>query len=759
MRAKADVGVLAALFFVSGISGLIYQSLWMRLLSLVFGVTIYAASAVLTSFMAGLALGAVIGGWLARRVRSPLRWFGGIELGIGAAALLTAPALNFLTHTWTGLQGLLTGHLWALTIARFVCSFAVLIVPTLLMGATLPLVVRSSLRDRELVGPRAGLLYTANTTGAITGALLAGFVLIGTVGIQRSFYVAAALNAIVGLLALVLATRNSATPALSSPSSLPPIPPPTARATERVVLLAFALSGFAALALEVIWFRVLVLVVAATSYEFTTMLAAVLLGIAAGSALATPLLRRSWNWIRAFGTAQIATGFVTVAAMSLYFDGYAAGWFRGSDHVASLFVIVPAATAMGFAFPMGIRAATGLQHTGDGDAGARVARLYAANVGGGIAGAAVSGFLLLPAFGSRVSLIFLALLCVLSGLLLQRCAATKKRRTSLTPAVMTLMVFGALAARTPNPFVAVQGRRIPPDERPLFLEEGRQTTVGVYGRATGGRVLYLDGLHQANDSAETVHVHRQIGLLPAALHPAPTRALVIGLGGGVTSGALSQIDGLTLDVVELSDSVVRAAEWFSHVNHNVLFRPNVRLRVGDGRNYLLTTPERYDIITADIIQPIHAGAGNLYSVEYFRLAKRALAPGGVMLQWIGARPISHYKLIARTFLDAFPNATVWVRGTLLVGTVEPLRLDAEAFQRKSDQVATRHALTQVGLASFDALLSQYTAGPEQLRAFLGSGRILSDDLPLVEYHRSLPRHEPIVDTSALHGDPDRWVVR
>jgi len=238
----------------------------------------------------------------------------------------------------------------------------------------------------------------------------------------------------------------------------------------------------------------------------------------------------------------------------------------------------------------------------------------------------------------------------------------------------------------------------------------------------GGHVLYLDGLHQANDSGPMIFTHRQIGLLPVALHPRPRRALVIGLGGGVTAGAVSLADGLTLDIVELSDSVVRGAAFFRHVNENVVRRQNVRVRVDDGRNYLLTTRERYDIVTADIIQPVHAGAGSLYSREYFALARRVLAPGGVMLQWIGARPVSQYHLIARTFLDVFPHATAWMGGSLFAGTVHPLVLDPGAYAAKLEAPGTRRALSLVGLDSFEALLAHYSAGPERLRAFLGPVR-------------------------------------
>lgn len=319
------------------------------------------------------------------------------------------------------------------------------------------------------------------------------------------------------------------------------------------------------------------------------------------------------------------------------------------------------------------------------------------------------------------------------------------------PPALEALTFAWLAAALPSPFRSVEGRRLPPGERALWVEEGKQSTVGVYTQPMGGRVLYLDGLHQANDSAQIVRLHRRIGLLAMALHPSPQRVLVIGLGGGVTAGAASLVDGATVDVVELSETVVRGAAWFSHVNHDVLRRPNVRLRVDDGRSHLQTTRERYDVITADIIQPIHAGAGSLYSREYFRLARRALADGGLMLQWIGERPRTHYVLIMRTFLDAFPETTLWVGGQLMIGATGPLALDPAAFEAKRSQPGTRRALESIGIRSLADLRALLTAGSDELHAFVGPGPLLTDDRPLVEYHRSLPGDDPIIDLRELTG--------
>jgi len=287
--------------------------------------------------------------------------------------------------------------------------------------------------------------------------------------------------------------------------------------------------------------------------------------------------------------------------------------------------------------------------------------------------------------------------------------------------------------------------------REFWREEGVQTAVSVHASAFR-RSLYLDGLHQANDTPDMVRLHRIIGHLPMVLHPAPDDALVIGLGGGATPGAVSQYPGASVQVVELSESVHKAAAFFAHVNYDVLNQPNVRVRVDDGRNFLTLSGETFDVITADIIQPVHAGAGNLYSREYFSLVRAALEDGGLALQWIGHREPSQYALIMRTFLDVFPHATLWFDGNLMVGSTTPLRLDPNTVALKRASTVTAQALDDIGLTSFEVLRDWYTAGPEAMRRFVGAGPLLTDDHPLVEYHRSLPRDAAPLDLSALRSD-------
>jgi spermidine synthase len=726
------LAALTLLFFVSGISGLIYQVLWLRLLALVFGVTVYAASTVLASFMGGLALGSLAAGRFARRLRNPLRAFGIVELLIGVSALATPAALDLAGHAYAWLHGSTGGSAW-LVLARFLCSFGVLLLPTSLMGATLPLVIGSSLVRQGPLGQRVGLLYGANTGGAIAGAVASGFFLIGAVGISSTFLIAAALNALVGTAAVLLSRtwKPDAPPQPAGPTE------PAGRLTRlrALVLVVFALSGFTALAFEVVWFRVLVLFVPATTYAFTTMLAAVLLGISAGSLMVAPLLRRERDWVAVLACLEIAIGVVAIAALTTLSEHYEGGSGAARLLTVSLTAILPPALLMGMAFPIGAR--LWIDRAASAAAVARrTAILNACNLAGAIVGSIAAGFWLLPMFGSRASLIAIGSINLLAGLALAACIPSRLPRVLVS--IGGAGAFAAAAAQTPDVVALALARRVPPAERLVWREEGLQTTVTVHVRPTGGRTLYLDGLHQANDSPDMVHVHRQIGLLPMLLHEDPRDALVIGLGGGATAGAVSQFPGVSLDIVELSGSVVRGASWFSHVNYDVVNRPNVRLRVDDGRNYLLLTRDRYDVVTADIIQPIHAGAGNLYSREYFELVRRVLRDDGLALQWVGHRSETEYTLIMRTFARVFPHITTWVNGTLMLGSTRPLRIDRAAFERRLADPAVATAAKAIGIASFDDLAGLYTGGPAQVASLLGDGPVLTDDRPLVEYHLSLP---------------------
>lgn len=764
--------ILALLLILSGFSALVYQVLWLRLLSLTFGVTIHAASTVLGAFMAGLAIGSFAAGRLADRARFPLRLFGVVELSIGLCALLTPAALAGVHGAYVAVFTRLPDSALLASIVRFTLPFVILIVPTALMGATLPLVMKSSLRRLEGLGTRAGLLYASNTAGAIVGALAAGLYLIPQIGLRRSFLVAAAVNAAVGLTAIVTsflregASRNpGAAPAPVAPvtgqGTVAPTPGEHEAPSLRVrylVLAVFAVSGFASLALEIVWFRVLVIFLGPTSHAFTLMLATVLAGIAIGSYLITPIMRRRFDWLQVLAALQIGAALVALRSFhGLRRPPRAPGWLEPlleSSQLAYLApvalscvaAILPTAIFFGLAFPVGLRL-----WAGSGDerrAAEHIGVFYSVNVFGGIVGSIAAGFLLLPGLSSHGALIALAAMFLLSGLALQALLVRRQPVATVVAAAAGLL-FVVWGQEVPRPTAFPRYHAGRPQ---LFHEEGVQTTVTVFGGpGTGDRVMYIDSHHQANDSPSMVFIHRRIGLLPAVLHPRPTRALVIGLGGGVTPGALSQYPGIVVDVVELSNGVVRGAEFFTHVNFDVLRRPNVTVRVDDGRNFLLRTRDLYDVITADAIIPTNAGANNLYSAEYFRLVSQALAPDGIALHWNGADSPTQYRLILRAFLKAFPNTTLWGDGKLMVGWKQRPQVSAARFDAMLNDPALREVLGLMNVQTFDHLARMFRANPEQTRALAGHGPYLTDDRPMIEYFATLPP-EAGTDLADVRGD-------
>ena len=750
-------GVVFGLFYVSGIAGLIYQVLWLRRLSLVFGVTVYAASTVLAAFMAGLAIGSALSGRILRRGLSPLAAFGIAEILVGVTGLLSPFLLDAASTLYSALHRTAPDSLTVLTAGRLISSFAILALPTAMMGMTLPLLSAAVSGPGRANGTNISLLYAINTLGAMSGTLLSGLILIPAIGIQRSFLLAAALNVIVGGIAIWIARGDR--PPLDDRPAKAGLYKDSIEAAFRRPDIAWPLwivvmvSGFASLGLEIVWFRLMLQFVIATTEAFTAMLATVLGGIVIGGLIAAWILRSPRDHYASLGSVQALTGVAAAASMTFLLWTVEQGWKTMGLWQAVILAILPPSIFMGIGFPLALGiAGRRLDDDRQHDIARRIGTMYSLNVAGAIAGSLLAGFVLLPRIGSVNALIALAALFVASGVWLS------VTRRGWFAGVAIVLAFGWLARDFPDPFKVAIDRRYGDQLLEFWRHEGAQTAVSV--RASQFQhVLYLDGLHQANDQPEMVRLHRAIGHLPMVLHGNPKEVLVVGMGGGATPGAVSQYPEALVQIVELAEGVRQAAQFFKHVNYDLLTRPNVTVRIDDGRNFLALTNWRYDVVTADIIQPGHAGAGHVYSREYFSLVRNALADDGVALQWIGHRPRLEYTLIMRTFLEVFPEATLWYDANFMVGTKRPLRLDPHALDRLRRHAMTREALDAVGLTGFDALRRWYTGGADEMRAFVGSGPILTDDRPLVEYHHWLPRPEeqPPLDLSSLQGDVARHV--
>jgi spermidine synthase len=751
------------LLFASGAAGLIYQVAWVRLLGLTFGVTIYAISTVLAAFMAGLAIGSLVGGRRADISRHPLRLYGCVELGVAITALLTPKAFLALQDVYATVDASVAG------VVRAGLAFAVLLVPTALMGATLPLAVRGVRATRN--APDAargdawamGLLYATNTTGAIVGCLLSGFVLIGRLGLSETIFAAAGANAFAAIGALLLA-RHAVTP----PAAQARPGPSDSHAVDRLAraaLVAFALSGAVSLAYEVVWSRILAVLFDSSIYGYVLMLATVLAGIAIGGALGGLLVR--WQpstrlSATTFAALEVGIGLAAVLALAAFGTAFTelTQLRDGGPSIFARFVrtdlrlmatlcvltVLPAALLMGATFPVAAR----LWAAGASGLGSKLGGVYAGNVAGAIVGSLAAGFVLVPLLGAHHSLLLLASANVAIGAALF--LATGRRTWAVASAAVgaCVIVFGAFGP----PIHEIVFHEHFPDQQLLAYWEGLENTVSVGRDADGVQTLYTNSRGQTNDAADLVRYHRVMGHLAALLAPSRTpRALVVGLGAGATPGALAQHGGSSVDIVELSPSVVAAAPYFRVANADVLSHPNVHLLLDDGRNYLLRDRKPYDVVTADVVHPYDAGATNLYSVEYFQLVARSLAPGGIMVQWVSPGTAFEHSLIVRTFLRAFPYATLWLGGDLLVGSSSPLQLSHSELDARLADPSARAALAEVGFNHAQDVLAQFRGTSEQLHAYAGDGPVLTDDHPILEYFQSqdIPGDPP--DLSQFSGPP------
>ena len=781
-RCAVPSAAVAALLFASGAAGLIYQVAWVRLLGLAFGVTVYAVSTVLAAFMGGLAIGSFVGGRRSDILSRPLRAYGVVELAVGATAVLTPWAFRVLQDVYAGTSQLVDPQQAPLIAGtlRAALAFAVLLVPTALMGATLPLAVRGVRRahSSDFSGARKahssdfsdatrsdawamGLLYATNTAGAIAGCLLSGFVLIGRLGLTDTILAAAAANTLAGLGGLALSRWTPPSPMLRATS-------PTWRRDERfasVALIAFSVSGAISLAYEVVWTRVLAVLFDSSIYGFVLMLATVLAGIAIGGAIGGALMRARVSNNRVgilFALIEVAIGLSAVLAMLAFGGAYdlltqlrdegppfLARFVRTDLRlmaVLCILTVLPAAILMGSTFPVAAR----LWAAGETGLGRRLGGIYAGNVAGAIVGSLLAGFVLIPQLGEHHSLLLLAAANVLVGTALF--FSTGAKVSGLTAGALGIAVVVTAATRPPIHELVFHQHF--PDERLVAYWEGLENTVSVGRDAEAVQTLFTNSRGQTNDSPDLVRYHRVMGHLAALLAPTRTpRALVIGLGAGATPGALAKHSGASIDVVELSESVVSAAPFFRVANLEVLQQPNVHLQIDDGRNFLLRNRQMYDVVTADVVHPYDAGANNLYSLEYLSAVARSLAPSGIMVQWVSPGTAFEHALIVRTFLAAFPQTTLWLGGDLLIGSPSQFQLSRAELEARLSDPPARASLAEVGFNHAQDVLAQFRGTSSQLHAYAGEGPILTDDHPLLEYFQSqsIPMEPP--DLSLFNGPP------
>lgn len=740
-----------------------YEVIWTRLLGLVMGNTIFAVSTTLAAFMAGLALGSFVFGRISDRLARPGRFYGFLEVLVGLYCLGLPIFIGAADPLYTFAYREISSSFAVLTAIRFVTAGSILLIPAVLMGATLPVLSRFYASRGEKLGWEVGRLYALNTWGAVAGTLVAGFVLLPSVGVRTSLACAAVTNTALGA-AVLFATRSepgraaalAKTEGRSEPSrDRVPAGEPSAFV---VVAVAFALSGLAALVYEVAWTRVIALLIGPSTYAFALMLSCFLIGLALGSGLAARWIDR-WRAKATRVMAYTLAG-ASISAIALVpalsaavpfvreitrqhsqsFSALYAAYFG----LIALLLLLPT-TILGAVFPVAIRAGVG----GVADVGRKVGHLYAANTVGAISGSVIGGFLLIPALGlARAVAAGAAIQLVAASFLFLRNRGTSHAVVCLSVAALGLLLSPHLDSKklSSGPYKYLysskeDAERVLQNREVLFYKEGVTATVAV--TKTGEQLaLSIDGKVDASLGAD-MDTQILLAHLPLLASPDPRRVCVVGLASGVTLGSVETYRNVeTIDCVEISPEVIEACSFFTEYNNDPLSDPRVSLAVHDARNFLKMTDHSYDVIISEPSNPWMSGASALFTAEFFESCSSRLEPGGILCQWLQAYaiPTPLLKSVIATFCGAFQHVALWMPLTgdlILLGSDAPLVFDPELVAGRMSSDGPRQDLERIHLSSWDELVGMSVGSGRDLCGAVAGAPVQTDSRPLLEF--ALPR--------------------
>ncbi len=738
----------------SGCAALIYEIVWFQLLQLVIGSSAVSLGLLLAAYMGGLFLGSAALPRLVPARRNPLRVYALLELGIAACGILALFGLPLVARIYVaGASTGFTGFLF-----RGVVAAICLLPPTVLMGASFPAIARWAEATPQGIS-WIGLLYSANIAGAVAGCLLAGFYLLRVHDMAVATYAAAALDVCVALAAWPLSSR--AHPVVAVPAAAPN---PRRAPGSALVYAVISLSGLTALGAEVVWTRLLSLLLGATVYTFSIILAVFLIGLWAGSGVGSFLSARfrgprlslaACQFLLALAIAWTACQIAQVLPFWPVDPWLATNpWFNFDLDLTRCFrAVFPAALLWGASFPFALAAAASEGQ----DPGRLAGEVYAANTAGSIVGALAFSLLFIPAIGTHASEQLLIWLAAASAVVALFAALQFPKRLRLTPflagsAGIVLLAGGLGAAIGELPWEAIAyGRRIAPilrgaedaggeQARPLFIGEGLNSDVVISERG-GQRFFYVSGKSEASSAPLDMRLQRMMGHIPALVHPSPRSVLVVGFGAGVTAGSFVPYPEVqNIVICELEPIIPPASDaYFGKENNHVLQDRRTRMVYDDARHYILTTPERFDVITTDPIHPWVKGTSSLYSKEYYELVKSRLNPGGVVAQWLPLYESDEetVKTELATFFSVFPDASVWSTYTngdgydlVLLARDGGGPVNVDDMQKRLDPPsysAVAASLAETGFASAGDLLATYTGRASDLAAFV-AGAPINDDL-------------------------------
>jgi len=761
---RADPGATARrytpallLFFIaSGCAALIYEVVWFHLLRLVVGASAISLAIVLTSYMGGLCLGSLAFPRWVSPAQPPLRVYAYLEAGIAACAIILLGLLPLVGKLYLAVVG---RGVFDLVLRAIVCLLC-LLPPTMLMGATFPAIARCLDTTRGGMS-RLGLLYMGNLAGGVAGCLLAGFYLLRLYDGTLATLVAAALNAAVAAAALALSSRRLFRAADAAKLAVPTL------AGHRIVYLVIALSGLTALGAQVVWTRVLGLVLGGTVFSFAIILAIFLGGLGVGSSVGSALIRQLRSPRLALGWCQLAL-VIAIPFAAHMITSELPFWRLNPDFLSSdlerythdlircAVALLPATCLWGASFPLALAAAA---KEGQ-EPGHLAGGINAANTIGAIVGALLFGLVMVPTIGSSVSQKLLAVTAGGSALLLLGTHGAKgswKRLGRPRAIAVTALLIAGLAALTiqivppvSGPLIA-DGRRIGRNGEEiknfLFIGEGLSNSVAVSDfPSSHTRSIHVGGKVMASTVPQDMRLQRMLGHFPALFHPNPKTALVIGFGAGVTAGSLvvhPEIERIVIcDIEPLMPKV--GGKYFAKENHHVLDDPRVEVVIDDARHYIATTDEKFDIITTDPLDPWMDGAAVLYTVEFYELERQHLRPGGIVAQWLPLYETDEPSLKSElaSFLEVFPEGTIWSShiprngGTDLVMLAQdgPMRIDVDQVVAKIERnPEIAQSLADVDFGYLVTLLASYFGRGPDLADWLKDAQINRDRSLRLQY--------------------------
>ncbi len=795
------MAAIYVMFLASGAASLIYQVVWFKQLQFVLGSSTFAVSMTVAGFFFGLSLGSWLGGKLADRVRRPLGAYALLELALGILAILVTLFLSNWSAWAPGLAPLVGDPSFKGGLLTVVFSFGTLVLPTMLMGATLPILAKHVVREHTVLAQRIGVLYGVNTLGAAIGCAAVGFVLIGALGVLQSAFVGSLIYLSNAALAGVLTRRaarngpSAATTSDAAPQTAPPAPTDSSWRTT-VLVAVFAVSGFASIAYEVLWFRVLANFQVHTVFAFSAMLATYLVGLVLGAFICARFLApRKDRLLAYFARLQLLIavgGLLTVGLlgrsrnMALAFNEWMQplnsqrglfDWLAGTTETMFLCVVVllVPTTLIGISLPLASELT--IQHVSV--LGRRLGRLYALNTLGGTLGSLTAGFVLVPYLGTQASLTLIVVLNLLLFLVVVASQPSLRGDGRLRRLSVGGIVFVCAGTWILGPHYLTAAQTAFEEARVLAFRETRDATFVVLGYQSEGtgafQQLLVNGWSYANNSMPGRRYMATLAHLPALLHRDPRSALIGCIGTGTTVGSLTLHPELRKIVaVDLSEAVFDFAPLFVPLNHSFHLEPRVDKVVADVRHYLLRSSQTFDVITFEPPPPHDAGVVNLYSQEFYALAKRRLAAGGVVAQWM---PLDFSRqaiprMMIRTMMAEFPYVSLWIPNRMegvAIGSMEPLNVDLGEWRRRMQLPGLRDDMAAIGFHSPEDLAATFVAAGRALEGFIGDGPIVTDDRPRIEYfnfysvdpmrYNDITKHREPIDSYLTAPLADAAVLR